>query len=194
VRKVALFLALSAVSAFADGFGIYAEGPSPMTNYGVIYTAGMFGIKNGYSYSYTHSESKNDSMKTSETDIMATSVEISPMLIVKTNLLDLEIAPAYQFTFGDSKSTFYSTVPAGSSTSSESKPVAHTFKLNILLAKVFADKYRLGVGTDVFRYNTSTSDNESKLSSAGTTTKSKTYPSGFSSGSLFYIHFSVFFM
>lgn len=194
MRKVALFLALSAVSVFADGFGIYAEGPSPMTNYGIIYTAGMFGIKNGYSYSYSHSEFRNDSMKTSETNIMSSSVEISPMLIVKTDLLDLEIAPAYQFSIGDTKSTSYSTLPAGSSTFSEGKPVTHTFKLNFLLAKVFADRYRFGVGTDVFRYNTSTSNNESKLSASAAATKSKSYPSGFSDGSLFYIHFSVFFM
>jgi hypothetical protein len=194
VRKIAIFLALSAVSVLAQGFGIYAEGPSTMTNYGIIYSAGIFGIKNGYSYSNSHSETKNDSMKTSESDFMSASVEISPMLILNANLLNVEIAPAYQFSIGDSKTTSYFASPAGSTLFSESKPVTHAFKLNFLLTKVFAEKYKLGVGTNVFRYNFGDSDNESKTSTAGTATKSTTHPRGYSDGSLFYIHLSVYFI
>lgn len=193
MNKIALGVLFSAVAAFADGFGIYAEGPAPMTNFGIVYASGMFGIKNGYNYTHTHSESKNDSMKTSESDAYATSVEVAPMLIINANILNIELSPAYQISFSNSKSTFYSASVAGGSSTTDGKSTSHALKMNVLLSKEFAERYKLGVGSNVFRYSFGDSESENK-STSGTITKSKTQPSGYSDGLLFYIHFSVYFI
>ncbi len=195
VKKVALILALSVVSVFADGFGIYAEGPAPMTNFGLLYSSGFFGIKNGYNYAHTHSETKNDTMKTSETDITSSSVELSPMFIINANILNIEICPAYQFTLSDTKSTSYFRSTAGTETNSfsESKSTSHALKLNLLLTKEFAEKYKLGVGSNLFRYSFGSSESKIKSSLATTATTGKTTPSGYSDGLVFYMHFSVYF-
>lgn len=191
--KFALCLAFSAVAVFADGFGIYAEGPSPMTNFGILYSSGLVGIKNGYNYTNTHSESKNDTMKTSESDVSLASVEVSPMLIINAHVLNIELCPAYQFSVSDSKTTFFYASPAGSTSYSESKSFTHALKLNVLLSKEFAERYKLGVGSNVFRYNFGDSRSDSKSSSGSTITKTKSSPSGYSDGMVFYVHFSVYF-
>jgi hypothetical protein len=195
VKKVALFLALSAVAVFADGFGIYAEGPAPMSNFGILYSSGFFGIKNGYNFTHSHSESENDSMKTNESDASSASVELSPMFIINASILNIEICPAYQFTMGDVKSTSYSRSSAGVESNSvlESKTYSQALKLNLLLSKEFAERYKLGVGSNLFRYSFGNAETESKTSSVATSTTYNTKPSGYTAGLVFYMHFSVYF-
>jgi hypothetical protein len=117
------------------------------------------------------------------------------MFIINANILDIEICPAYQFTIGGSKSTSYFRSGTGVEMHSgfENKNYSHALKLNLLLTKEFAERYKLGVGSNLFRYNFGNAETENKNSSVATSTTAKSDFSGYTDGLVFYMHFSVFF-
>ncbi len=189
MNKLSWLLPFFLLSITHAKVGLYAEGPTPI-NYGIFYSSGIFVLKNGYSYSNTTTEAKNDTATVSESGSSSFGIEVSPGLILRTGFLDFEFCPVYRLTMGGNSYD----AKLGNKYHSESSAYLHSLKFNFLFSKEFDSRYRLGVGSTLINYsfgNTKSEIDPENPAQATTNTKSGT--SSFSEGVSFYLAISAAF-
>ena len=187
MRALLAILALSYSVSHGQHFGLFAEGPDEPT-YGIFYSSSHFLIKNGYSYLNRSSKYGNRPSTTTESKGNGFSSEVSPGLILPTSFLDFQFCPAYRFTLDGNSNE-------AANTTFSYATLSHAFEFNVILAKGFMDRYSVGAGTSLVRYQLDYFESKSDYpsNSGQTDEETHTHGSAFTNGLNLFISFSAAF-